>query len=125
MVQAFPFFWLLNTGNFYAILLAMVLAIPVVHALTYAPMGSFLAELFETRLRYSGSAISYQIGSMVWSGPVPFVAAALFAWANASWPLALYMLIPSAFSLVAVFVARESFNDDITRVNGQTSAQER
>ncbi len=125
MVEAFPFFWLLNTGNFYAILLAMILAIPVVHSLAYAPMGSFLAELFETRLRYSGSAISYQIGSMVWSGPVPFVAAALFAWANASWPLALYMLIPSALSFIAVFVARESFNDDITRVNGQTSAQER
>ncbi|MEV8637638.1 MFS transporter [Streptosporangium sp. NPDC051023] len=122
MLEAFPFFWLLNTGNPFAIMVAMVIAIPVVHALTYAPMASFLSELFETRLRYSGSAISYQIGSMVWSGPVPFVSAALFAWANDTWPLALYMLIPSALSFIAVFTARESYKDDISQI--RTSAVE-
>jgi MFS family permease len=113
VLEAFPFFWLLDTGDPLAILVAMLIAIPLVHSLTYAPMGSFLSELFETRLRYSGSAISYQIGSMVWSGPVPFVAAALFAWAGSAWPLALYMIIPSALSFVAVLVARESYRDDI------------
>ncbi|PIM50392.1 MFS transporter, partial [Roseateles chitinivorans] len=58
--SAFPIFWLLDTTNFLAILAAMVLAIPVVHSLTYAPMASFISELFETRLRYSGSAMGYQ-----------------------------------------------------------------
>jgi metabolite-proton symporter len=113
VLEAFPFFWLLNTGNTVAIIVAMVIAIPVVHTLTYAPIASFLSELFETRLRYSGSAISYQVGSMMWSGPVPFVSAALFAWAGSAWPLSLYMLIPSLLSLVAIYSARESYRDDI------------
>jgi metabolite-proton symporter len=113
VAAAFPFFWLLETGNTVAIIAAMVIALPIVHSLTYAPMASFLSELFETRLRFSGSAIGYQIGSMVWSGPVPFVAAALFAWAGGSWPLSLYIIVPTLVAVVAVLVARESYRDDI------------
>jgi len=120
ILQAFPFFWLLDTGNTAAIVVAMMIALPVVHALTYSPMASFLSELFATRLRYSGSAISYQVGSMLWSGPVPFVAAALFAWAGGSWPLSLYMLVPAALSVGAVFVARESYQDDIQLIGSQS-----
>ncbi|WP_331763615.1 MFS transporter [Streptomyces anthocyanicus] len=112
-LEAFPFFWLINTGNTFAVIAAMVLALPVVHALTYAPMSSFLPELFETRVRYSGSAIGYQMGSMILSGPVPFVAAALFAWANNPWPLALYIMAGSVVTFAAVAVARESYRDDI------------
>ncbi|MGY4920084.1 MFS transporter [Streptomyces sp. 900116325] len=113
VLEAFPFFWLINTGNTFAVIAAMIIALPVVHALTYSPMSSFLPELFETRVRYSGSAISYQVGSMLLSGPVPFVSAALFAWANEPWPLALYIMTGAVVTFAAVFVARESYRDDI------------
>ncbi|MFF6980172.1 MFS transporter [Streptomyces sp. NPDC008343] len=112
-LEAYPFFWLINTGKTVAVIAAMIIALPVVHALTYAPMSSFLPELFETRVRYSGSAIGYQVGSMLLSGPVPFVAAALFAWAHKPWPLALYIIAGAFVTFAAVFVARESYRDDI------------
>ncbi|ABK71506.1 MFS transporter [Mycolicibacterium smegmatis] len=115
--SAFPIFWLLDTTNFLAILAAMVLAIPVVHSLTYAPMASFISELFETRLRYSGSAMGYQFGSMLWSAPVPFVSAALFAWAGESWPLSVYMFIGTVVSIGAIWWARETFRDEITELD--------
>ncbi|MGW7068765.1 MFS transporter [Streptomyces sp. NPDC054855] len=115
VLEAFPFFWLINTGNTFAVIAAMILALPVVHALTYAPMSSFLPELFETRVRYSGSAIAYQVGSMLLSGPVPFVSAALFAWANKPWPLALYIVAGGVVSFAVVLVARESYRDDLAR----------
>ncbi|TNC29466.1 MFS transporter [Amycolatopsis alkalitolerans] len=116
MVTAFPFFWLLNTGNAIAIIVALVIALPVVHTLTYGPMASFLPELFDTRLRYSGSAIGYQVGSMVWSGPVPFVAAALVSLAGNAWPLAVYIIVGGIATVIAVLVARESYRDDIRQV---------
>ncbi|MGW7276230.1 MFS transporter [Streptomyces sp. NPDC054864] len=115
VLEAFPFFWLINTGNTFAVIAAMILALPVVHALTYAPMSSFLPELFETRVRYSGSAIAYQVGSMLLSGPVPFVSAALFASANKPWPLALYIMAGGVVSFAVVLVARESYRDDLAR----------
>jgi metabolite-proton symporter len=116
-VSAFPFFWLLNTGNLAAAIIAMIIAVSLVHSAAYAPMASFISELFETRLRYSGSAIGYQVGSMVWSGPVPFASAALFAWAGASWPLSLYIVGGSVVSFVAIYLARESYQDDIAKVS--------
>lgn len=121
VLAAFPFFWLLDTGNPLAIVLAMVIAISVVHALTGSTMAIFLPELFETRLRYSGSAISYQVGSAVWSGPVPFVSAALFAWAQAAWPLAVYIVLGGLLTFVAVIAARESYQDEIEQAGSSAA----
>ncbi|MCX0272706.1 MHS family MFS transporter [Nocardia zapadnayensis] len=111
---AFPIFWLIDTGNTVAATISMIIAVSIVHSTAYAPMASFISELFETRLRFSGSAIGYQVGSMIWSGPVPFVAAALYAWSGSSWPLSVYIVIVSLISFTAIFLTRESYRDDIT-----------
>lgn len=108
VVSAFPIFWLLGAGGFLPTVLALVLAISVIHALLYGPEASFLPELFETKLRYTGSAVGYQIGSMIFSGPTPFIAAALFAWADSPWPLAVYMIIAGLLTVIGVAMARES-----------------
>jgi len=113
VLAGFPFFWLIDTGSTIAILAAMVIALPIAHSLTYSTLASFVPELFETRLRYSGSAIGYQVGGMIMSGPVPFVAAALYSWADDAWPLALYIVVGGVLTFVAVFAARESYRDDI------------
>ncbi|WP_327151079.1 MFS transporter [Nocardia sp. NBC_01329] len=112
---AFPIFWLIDTGNTVAATISMIIAVSIVHSTAYAPMASFISELFETRLRFSGSAIGYQVGSMIWSGPVPFVAAALFAWSGSSWPLSVYIVIVSLISFTAIYLSRESYRDDITQ----------
>ncbi|MEV0366392.1 MFS transporter [Nocardia fusca] len=111
---AFPIFWLIDTGNTVAATISMIIAVSIVHSTAYAPMASFISELFETRLRFSGSAIGYQVGSMIWSGPVPFVAAALYAWSGSSWPLSVYIVIVSLISFTAIYLTRESYRDDIT-----------
>ncbi|NIH83362.1 MFS transporter [Amycolatopsis granulosa] len=108
VILAFPVFWLLGAGHFLPSLVALVLAISVLHALLYGPEASFLLELFETRLRYTGSAVGYQIGSMLFSGPTPFIAAALFAWAQSIWPLAAYMILSGLLTVIGVAMAKET-----------------
>lgn len=39
VLEGFPLFWLIDTGSTAAITLAMVLALPVAHALTYSPLA--------------------------------------------------------------------------------------
>jgi metabolite-proton symporter len=112
-LMAFPFFWLLDTHNPFAIVVALLLALPLCHSLTYAPQASFIPELFPTQLRYSGSGIAYTLGGLVFSAPVPFIAAALFSHYQAAWPLALYIVVGAALTFVAVAVARESRQDEI------------
>jgi MHS family proline/betaine transporter-like MFS transporter len=46
-------------------------------ALGALPIAAFLAELFPTRLRYSGLSLTYGLASAVFGGTAPFVAALL------------------------------------------------
>ncbi|MGU7776162.1 MFS transporter [Burkholderia sp. MR1-5-21] len=117
-LSAFPFFWLIDSGKPLFVFLALQLALPLLHASTYSPIASFMPEQFETRLRYTGSAIGYQVGGLITSGPVPFVAAALYASTGASWPLALYIMTGGLLSLIAVSAARETYLENIEAVEG-------
>jgi metabolite-proton symporter len=113
VVMAFPFFWLVDTHHPAAIVVAMLLALPICHSLTYAPISAFLPELFPTQLRYSGSGITYTLGGLMFSAPVPFISAALFDSFDAAWPLSLYIIGGAVVTFLAVAVSRESRDDEI------------
>jgi MFS family permease len=112
-LMAFPFFWLIDTGHFFLVLLAMILALPICHTLTFGPLSSFLPEVFPTRLRYSGSGISFTLGTLLFSAPVPFVSAWLLSFVDGPWVLSLYILGGAVVTFIAVGVSRESRDDDI------------
>lgn len=108
ILLAYPIFWLVDSAETLNVYFALMLCLPLLHAATYGPLASFVTEQFDTHLRYSGSALGYHSGSMIHSGPVPFLAAALVAWAGASWPLAVYVILGGVMTFVAVAAARET-----------------
>jgi MFS transporter, MHS family, shikimate and dehydroshikimate transport protein len=61
---SYPFFWLVNAGQSVLICLAMSLFMVTGSAL-YSVTGVLLAELFETRVRYSGISFGYQMAGMI------------------------------------------------------------
>jgi metabolite-proton symporter len=101
---AFPFFWLIDTGVSWAVLIAMFLFATVGHAMTYGAMAGYLAGLFDAEHRYTGVSLAYQVGGLVTSGPAPFVAAALFAGFGGSWVIALYIVLACAATVVALLL---------------------
>ena len=58
------------------IVLATVVAL-VTHAAMYGPQAAFIAELFSTKLRYSGASMGYQIAGVLGGGIAPLVSIAL------------------------------------------------
>ena len=91
-VYAFPMFWLLDTGRPTLIVFAMVLGYAG-SAAVFGPMAAFCAELFDTKVRYTGVSLCYQSGSVLGGGLSPFIATALLGAAGgASWPIALYLV---------------------------------
>ena len=75
----------------------------------YAPQAAFFAELFGTRVRYSGASFGYQLASPLAGGIAPLVAAALLHWSdNNPWSVAAYMAGMCAITWVAVFLAEET-----------------
>jgi metabolite-proton symporter len=111
---AFPFFWLLDTGSPTLIILAIVIALAVGHAAMYGPQAAFFSELFDTRVRYSGASLGYQLASVFAGGLSPFIATALLAWQDGDpWAVAAYMTGMALITLVAAWVARETHQAEL------------
>lgn len=112
---AFPFFWMVETKVTVVIWLAIVLGL-VGHAAMYGPQAAFFSELFGTRVRYSGASIGYQLASPFAGGIAPMVATALLEWTNGgSWSVSVYLIGTAVITLVAIILAAETFQHDLSR----------
>jgi metabolite-proton symporter len=74
-LMAFPLFLLVNTGEPALIWLGMGLTILAMTA-HYAVISSFVAELYGTRVRYTGIGLSYQLSGAIGGAPAPLIASA-------------------------------------------------
>ncbi len=103
---AFPFFWLVSTGTTVLIWLAILLGVNVGHNLMYGPQATLFAELFGTKVRYSGVSIVYQITSVFAGGLAPLIATALLT-ANNGDPglVAAYVATVSLIAVIATYFA--------------------
>ncbi|MGH3310609.1 MAG: MFS transporter [Streptomyces sp.] len=111
----FPFFALLDTKSFGSMLIAVTVGL-VLHGAMYAPQAAFFAELFATRMRYSGASIGAQFSSVVAGAPAPMIATALFADFGSSTPIALYVMGAALLTIVAVACAKETRSRDLSMV---------
>ncbi|MFF8429491.1 MFS transporter [Streptomyces sp. NPDC016566] len=111
----FPFFSLVDTGTFGYLVLAVTVGL-VLHGAMYAPQAAFFAEMFATRMRYSGASIGAQFASVAAGAPAPLIATALLADYDSSTPIALYVIAAVVLTLIAVGVARETRHRDLAQV---------
>ena len=78
------------------------------HALMYGPQAAFIAELFPTRMRYSGASLAYQ-GTSIFAGSLaPIIALALLSRFNSWVPIAIYLAIAGVISAFSAWKARET-----------------
>jgi metabolite-proton symporter len=110
---AFPLFMLLDTASPPLVWLALVVAFVFSHAAMYGPQAAFLAELFGTRVRYSGASLGAQLAAVLAGGTSPFIATLLLANYGRN-ALSLYVIAMALVTIVAVFIASETHQRDIT-----------
>jgi Na+/melibiose symporter-like transporter len=108
------FFVAAASGSAIAVVLAIVFGVNVVHDAMYGPQAAWFAELFDTRVRYSGSSLGYQIGAVLSGGFAPLIAAALLvAGGGRPWLIVGYFAILTAITVAAAYAARETYADEI------------
>ncbi|MHA6616228.1 MFS transporter [Pseudonocardia sp. DLS-67] len=106
-VFAFPFFLLVDTRNFGAILLAVVVAIAGGAAAADAIQPAYFTSMFGTRSRFSGVSIGREGGTVIGGGLAPLIAAGLLAWqGGSSWAVSGWMLLTSLLGIVGVLLVR-------------------
>ena len=118
---SFPLFWMVNTGNAVVIWLALTIAVASLGAM-YGPMGAFFSELFDTRVRYSGASLGYQLASVFAGGLAPFIGVALLSRYGYT-AVALYMIGMAIVTIVAVYLATETYRRDLSGVDRDEEQQ--
>jgi len=83
--------------------------------LTFGPMGAELPELFPTNVRYTGSAISYNLSSVLGAAVAPTIAVWLWTLADGStfW-VGVYLSLAGVLTLIALLLSRETRDIDFT-----------
>jgi metabolite-proton symporter len=85
---------------------------------TFGPMGALLPELFPTNVRYTGSAVAYNVSSILGAALAPIVALALWAAADGgTWIVGLYLSAMGVLTLVALLLSRETKDQDYARLS--------
>ena len=107
VVWAFAFYPLLDTRSPGVIIAAIVVGL-LVHSAMNGPQGAVIAELFPTRIRYSGASLCYQVTSIVGGSWAPIVSLALYRHYHSTLPISLYLAGACAISFVATLLARET-----------------
>ena len=109
----FPFFWLLDTRSASLIILAVIVGLSLGHAAVYGTQASFYAELFGTRVRYSGASLGYQLAGIFGGALAPIIATALYAATGGPGLIGVYVAVLCLLSIVCVYLADETFQRDI------------
>ncbi|MBG6083932.1 MFS family permease [Zhihengliuella flava] len=80
---------------------------------TFGPMAAILPELFPANVRYTGSAIAYNLASVIGAAPASFVAIALWQAGGGSTVLVgVYLGIAAIATLIALWLTRETRDVD-------------
>jgi MFS family permease len=116
-VAAFPLFWMLQSGSTLLAAAAIVISIGLLWAPVYGPEAALFCELFDTRVRYTGVSLVYQIGAIAFLAPLPILAALLVHWdSDKPWALALYVFIACCVSALSASLMRRTFGAPVLAV---------
>ena len=112
VLWAFAIFPLVDTGNFWLIVLAITMGLIFV-GMMYGPQAAFFTELFSTEVRYSGATLGYQFGAILGGAFAPTIAA--FLWNNHGifW-VSLYIAFASLLTLFSVMALTETYQNNLS-----------
>ena len=106
-LSGLAFFPLLETRSLPLVALALTLS-ACANAIAYGPLGTMFAELFETRMRYSGMSLAYQLGAIVGGGFVPIIATALYARFHTNLWTGSYIALAATIALLCIWRLRHA-----------------
>ena len=101
---AFP---MMDTANDFIIIVAIMMGL-LFHALMYAGQPAIMAEMFPTRMRYSGVSLGYQVTSVIAGSIAPIIAVSLLSAFESSVPVAIYLAAACLLTAIVVLTLKET-----------------
>ena len=110
---AFP---MMDSGHNAIIMSAIIIGL-VFHGCMYAPQPAAMAEMFPTRMRYSGVSLGYQVTAIVAGSLAPIIAVRLLETYKSAVPIGWYLGASTAVTMVAVLASRETKGVDLAAID--------
>ena len=110
-IWAFAIFPLVDTENFWLIVLAITGGL-IFLAMMYGPQAAFFTELFSTEVRYSGATLGYQFGAILGGAFAPTIAALLWNDFGVIW-VSVYIAFASFLTLLSVMALTETYKNKL------------
>ena len=108
---AFAIFPLVDTGNFWLIVIAVTIGLSLL-SMMYGPQAAFFTELFSTEVRYSGATLGYQLGAIAGGAFAPTIAAKLWTDFDIFW-VSVYIAFASILTLISVMLLSETYQTNL------------
>jgi MHS family proline/betaine transporter-like MFS transporter len=124
IVAVYPSFFLASSGHFVPALMGVgMLAVgAVLSGVVTAPL---LSEVFPTRMRYTGSAITYNLAYTVFGGTAPLVATWLISSTGNNMAPASYLIAISVMGLIGGMMLKETSRVSLHDVGAEDATEER
>jgi hypothetical protein len=120
MVWAFVYFYLLDKRVPSLIVLGAIVG-SLLQAAMWAPLASFVPEMFETRVRCTGSSLAFQLAGLFGGALAPVISTSLIAGSGEGMSVALYMMAGLVLVIVATLLAKETSGIDLRGVGHDTA----
>ncbi|MES4902231.1 MULTISPECIES: MFS transporter [unclassified Streptomyces] len=118
-----PTFVALNSGSKVAITVAVVIGFILACQGAVGVQMSYFPELFGNRYRYAGVTLGREFSSLIGGGVAPLICTALVSAFSGSWiPVAAYMSLVAAVSLIATRMAPETVDRDLNTPTDSTDS---
>ncbi|WP_336203791.1 MFS transporter [Nonomuraea sp. LPB2021202275-12-8] len=112
---AYPLLLLVDSGDNWSFLIAVIVG-QGIQGVILGPLAAFLAELFPTAVRFTGSSLAFQGASAIGAGFTPIIASSL-ASSSGGLPLLSGVWIAALIlCAIALFIIPESNKRDLTTI---------
>ncbi|TSI16989.1 MFS transporter [Brevibacterium aurantiacum] len=111
-VWAFPFFWLVDTGNPVLVGLSLIVGLTL-HAMMFGPQAALFAEMFPADVRYFGASLGFQLASVFAGGLAPMIMVSLIEFTGTSASVSAYIIVMAIITFIAVYTIKERFQANL------------
>lgn len=110
---SYPLFWLMNQTSNAATAIFAASVISAIAGFFMGPVPTVLVELFPTRVRFTGVALSYNVSAAIFGGTAPMVSMLLISSFGDRTVMAYYIGIFAALTLVTLMFYKETFRSSL------------
>ncbi|MGI4775445.1 MAG: MFS transporter [Janthinobacterium lividum] len=113
IVSIYPTFMALGSMN-YNIAMASQILFAAIIAFYMGPVPTALVEIFPTRVRFTGVALSYNLSAAIFGGSAPLVAMTLLRWTGDRYSIAYYLISLAVVTLFILSFYRETYRKSLS-----------